>query len=716
MTEQVAADVESQVQFFGWRSLPLVLQSEVAECGLACLAMVLGYYGRVENLMSLRQRTGFAANGVNLQQLVQCASTLNLNSRALQLDMEHLCKLQTPCILHWDMNHFVVLKKVGRKTATIHDPALGVRKITLTELSHHFTGVALELTPTTNFKKEKRKTTLKLSQLWGNIRGLKSSLLRIVVLSLVLQVLVLAAPYYSQLVVDDVLLSHDQDLLIVLALGFGLVMITSMATNLIRGLVIMHLSAMLNVQIASNLFRHLIRLPLPYFQSRHIGDVISRFGSLQQVKDLLTTGVVEALVDGVMAVATLTMLFIYSGKLTLVVLAAVLLFTAVRLMLFKPLRQKSEEAIANQAKESSNFIETIRAVQTVKLFGAESQRQSLWQNRFADTLNANIRIGQLELGFVSANKLLFGLEHILVIYIAALLVMQGQFTVGMLFAFIAYKQQFTDRVANLIDKAVQFKMLGLHMERLADIALTPQETVNQAGITPYVKGRVECDGVGFRYHDSAPYLFRNISFVINQGESVAVIGPSGVGKSSLIRLLLGLNRATEGKVLIDDHELAHLSLAGYRQQVASVMQDDQLLSGSIADNIAFFADELDMERIISCAQMAAVHDEIMAMPMNYNSLIGDMGSSLSGGQKQRILLARALYQQPKILVLDEATSHLDLKAEHMVNQAIATLDITRLIIAHRPETMISADRILQLTRDGVKDVTQQIRQQLGAVA
>ncbi|GGA90041.1 ABC transporter [Neiella marina] len=716
MTEATVTAANQQVKFFGWRNLPMVLQTEVSECGLACIAMIAGYHGCAQSLSSLRKQIGGAQRGLSLQQLIQLAGHLGMSGRALQLDLDHLCKLQTPCVLHWDMNHFVVLKSVSRDSITIHDPAVGERKLKLAELGNHFTGIALELSPTSEFKKYRVKERLKLSQLWSNISGFKSALSRLVILSVVLQALALASPYYSQLVVDDVLLSHDQDLLLILAIGFGLITLSSMATNLLRGFVVLHFSSMLNIQVAANLFRHLVRLPVSYFQSRHIGDVISRFGSLQQVKEFLTTGVVEALIDGVMALAVLIMLFVYSVKLALVVLAAVALFTAIRLVLFKPLRQKNEEAIGNQAKESSHFIETVRAIQTVRLFGAETQRQSLWQNRFADTLNANIRIGQLELGFVSANQLLFGLENVIVIYLAALLVMDGQFTVGMLFAFIAYKQQFTERFANLIEKLIQFKMLGLHMERLADIALTPKEAVNEQGLKPEIKGRIEFNNVGFRYHQGEPYLFNGVSFAVEAGESVALIGPSGVGKSTLVKALLGLLPVSQGVISVDDHELPHLCMTHYRRQIASVMQDDQLLSGSIADNISFFSDELNMERIANCAQMAAVHQDIMAMPMNYNSLIGDMGSSLSGGQKQRILLARALYQQPKILLLDEATSHLDLNSEHAVNQAIAELNITRVIIAHRPETMISADRILHLTRDGIEDVTQQIKQQLGAVA
>ncbi|MEL7387016.1 MAG: peptidase domain-containing ABC transporter, partial [Pseudomonadota bacterium] len=614
---------------------------------------------------------------------------------------------QTPCILHWDLNHFVVLKKANEKRIVIHDPAKGEKTLTLEEASKHFTGVALELTPTKDFEKQESKPTLKFSDFWSRISGLKRSLLLIFLLSMLLQVFTLAAPYYIQLVIDDVVLTGDTSLLTVLAVGFFLVLIFEIATNALRGFTLLHFGNQMNIQLGANLFHHLVRLPISYFEKRHMGDVVSRFGSLQQVKQLLTTGVIEAIIDGLMAIITLAMIFFYSPTLSAVVLVAVFAYAGVRIAMYKPYRAISEQEIMARAEENSNFMETVRGIQTIKLFGSEVKREGQWQNRYANAINQNIRIGNFNIGYDAVNRALFGIENIVVVYLAAHLVIQGGFSTGMLFAFMSYKRQFMEKTANLIEKFIEFKMLGLHFDRIADIALTEKEDLQPANLKRHtLEGGIEVRNVSFAYSDATPNVLDNLSLQIKAGESVAITGPSGCGKSTLLKLLLGLNKAKSGEVLIDGVPLEQIGARQYRQQIAAVMQDDELLSGSVADNIAFFDSPVDMERVVYCAQLAAIHDDIAQMPMGYDSLIGDMGSSLSGGQKQRIILARALYKQPKILFMDEATSHLDTNLEADINEAVSRLDITRVIIAHRKETIASADREIQLKKPQKQDEIQ----------
>ena len=316
---------------------------------------------------------------------------------------------------------------------------------------------------------------------------------------------------------------------------------------------------------------------------------------------------------------------------------------------------------------------------------------------FIEAINQNIRLGHFSLSFSAMNRLMFGLENIVVIYLAASLVIQGGFSTGMLFAFMAYKNQFMNKMANLIDKLIEFKMLSLHLERLADIALTEKEELQPEHVkTHTVKGGISIKNISFKYSDATPNVINNLSLEIKAGESVAITGPSGCGKSTLLKLMLSLNQLNSGEILIDGIPLKQLGKSQYRQQISAVMQNDELLSGSVADNIAFFDTKIDMELVVYCAELAAIHDDISKMPMGYDSLIGDMGSSLSGGQKQRLILARALYKKPKILFMDEATSHLDTALEVDINQAIKRLDITRVIIAHRKETIASADREIKL--------------------
>lgn len=694
--DDVVENSASKLSFWNRKKLPMIRQSEATECGLACLTMIAGYYGHVSQLNEMRQRFQLSLEGATLLDIMQFAEQMALTTRPLKIELEDLPSLDTPCILHWDLNHFVVLKSVSKSHIVIHDPASGVKKVSIEEASKRFTGIALELRPTKEFKQKKPAPNLKFSDFWSKIIGLKSSLVLIFSLSLLLQCFALITPYYIQLVIDDVIISKDTSLLIVLAAGFFLVLLFEIATNALRSLSLMHFGNLMNIQLGSNLFHHLIRLPLQYYEKRHMGDVVSRFGSLQQVKELLTTGVVESIIDGIMAVLTLFMIFYYSPKLSVIVLVAVALYALIRIVMYQPFRAISEQEIIARAEENSNFMESIRAIQTIKLFGSEAKREGQWQNRYAAAINQNIRLGNFTISFSAINRLLFGCENILVIYVAATLVIQGGFSTGMLFAFMAYKTQFMTKTQNLIDKMIQFKMLSLHFERIADIALEPKEVISEQQVSNDIKGTISIKNLYFKYSDSTPDVLVDVNLDIKAGESVAITGPSGCGKSTLLKVMLGLDTPYKGEVLIDGTPLAQIGHKHYRQQIAAVMQNDELLSGSVADNIAFFDDKIDMEHLVYCADLAAIHDDISSMPMGYHSLIGDMGSSLSGGQKQRIILARALYKKPKILFMDEATSHLDTALESDINRAIKQMKITRVIIAHRKETIASANREIKL--------------------
>ncbi|HBY88259.1 MAG TPA: ABC transporter ATP-binding protein, partial [Colwellia sp.] len=660
---------ESQLLKFSLsKSVSLILQSEIAECGLASMAMVVSYHGHQLDLSAMRKRFSANLKGTNLQQLIELGDSLGLASRALQCPIDEVHKLATPCILHWDLNHFVVLTKVLGKGQSakfsINDPAVGKRTLNTEEFSKHFTGICLELTPTNKFEVKQEQSQMKLTQLWSSMAGLKAGLVKLIGLSLVLQLFVLMTPYYMQWVVDEVLISFDKPLLTVLAIGFALIAIISVVTNAVRSWLILRLSSLLNMQMGVNLLRHLLRLPMDYFESRHIGDIVSRFGSLAQIRERITTGFVETLVDGVMSITVLIMMALYSLKLTAVVLCAIVLYTIVRLALYRPLHQATEEMIQSSAKEQSNFLENIRGMQTIKLFGNESQRQGIWQNRYAEVINSEIRLGRLNISFESFNKLLFGLENVLVIYFAALMVMANSLSVGMVLAFIAYKGQLTSRFANLIEQIIQFKMMRLHLDRIADIALTEQEANRESEATfsnsedQEPKGQLRLENICFSYSEEQAPILNNVNLSIEAGGSIAITGPSGSGKTTLMKIMLGLLQPSSGKVCLDGKDITQVGFKNYRKKIAAVMQDDTLLAGSIADNISFFDPQPNYLKIEQCAQLAVIHDDINKMTMGYNSLVGDMGSNLSGGQIQRLLLARALYQSPCVLFMDEATSHL----------------------------------------------------------
>ncbi|RME66427.1 MAG: peptidase domain-containing ABC transporter [Alphaproteobacteria bacterium] len=695
-----AADSLALLNFGAKRRLPMVRQTEAAECGLACLAMIAGYHGFRTDMAHLRRRFAVSPKGMSLPSLLAAAESLNLFCRPLKAELEALAKLSLPAILHWDMNHFVVLKQVGTKGIVIHDPAHGERRMSMNECSKHFTGVAIEMQPAQGFARADERERLRLSQLWSRLVGFKRVALQLLGLSAVLQLFVLVSPFYLQIVVDEVLTKFDTDLLIVLAVGFGLFTLIYVAANALRARLILFAGNMMSFQMMVNVFHHLLRLPQDYFDKRHIGDIDSRFGSTVPIKKMLTEGLIGGAIDGVMAATTMILMLVYAPPLAVIVLAAFLINVALRLGLYRLFRQRTEESILAQAEEHSNFIETVRGVMSIKLFGKENERERFWQNRLAEMVNADVRVGKIKIVFDVASKLLLGLETIIVVYLAARMVLAGQFTIGMLFAFMAYKTLFSEKALALVELLLEFRVLDLHLERLADIALTAPETVGEARApAPPVEGRLTLRDIAFRYGDFEPYVLDGLNLTVKAGESVAITGPSGCGKTTLVKIMLGLLTPQKGDVLIDDRPLDAIGLRHVRTQVAAVMQDDRLFAGSLADNIAFFDPELDMARVMDCARLAAVHDEIMAMPMGYETLVGDMGTVLSGGQQQRVMLARALYHRPRMLFLDEGTAHLDAATEQRVNRAIAGLGITRVIIAHRAETVRSAERAY-LFKDG----------------
>ena len=702
-----------------------ILQSEAAECGLACLAMVSAAHGQRLDVASLRRRFASSLKGATLKGIIDQAATLGFASRPLRLDLTELDQLITPCILHWDLNHFVVLKSASARRITILDPAIGERRMPIDEVSRHFTGVALEITPNADFVPEVSAPKLKLRQLTGRVRGLTRSLLQIFVIAAVLELFAITAPLLNQAVIDEVITSGDLDLLTVLILGFGLLLVAQTAIGLARSWMVMVLGQTLSLQWSGNMFAHLVRLPIDFFERRHLGDVVSRFGSVGAIQKTLTTSVVEAVLDGFMAIAALGMMLIYAPVLAAVTVVAVVFYALLRWAAYRPFRDAAAERLVVSAKESTHFLETLRAMTPLKLFGREQDRRARWQNLVVDVQNRDVRTAKMNIVFATANTFIFGVENLLVFGLGARMVMAGQqgrssgvFTIGMLLAYIAYKSQFTSRISALVNYSVDVRMLSLHAERLADIALTPPERDNPDVTGPeatvpdhdlaHLPGRLELRNVSFRYGDGEPWILRNTNFVVEAGESVAITGPSGCGKTTLLKILLGLLAPSEGEVMYGDVAVRQLGMANVRRQVGTVMQEDALLTGTLLENISFFDSHIDSPRVEACASLSQVHAEIVRMPMGYQTLVGDLGSGLSGGQKQRILLARALYKGPQVLALDEATSHLDLANERAVANALSQMRLTRLIIAHRPETIAGAQRVVVLREGKVTEVLRSI--------
>jgi ATP-binding cassette subfamily B protein RaxB len=525
-------------------------------------------------------------------------------------------------------------------------------------------------------------------------------LFQVLIMSIMLQVYIIASPLYMQLAIDQAALKGDVQLLTVLAVGFGLFGLFNLGADLLRNYAIQHVSANMSWDMSLRLFRHLVRLPLDWFQKRKLADTISRFDSINPVRDLLSGTFITSVIDGVLALTTLVMMFIFSWKLGTLVLLGIACYISVRLISLPKSLRLSSENLGAYIAENGKRIETIKAIQTIKTMAAEVPQEVQWSNKYSTVIKKKLDQMRFQFSVDAVNKGIEALINTVVIYIGVRHIMSGLMTVGVLYAFVAYKQQFTGAVTKVVELLIQWRLSDIYTARLADIVLTPKEAGIdrvEAGNLPPLTGKIEVDNLSFRYAPHEPMVFKNLSVTIEPGAFIAIVGPSGAGKSTLLKIMCGLYSPVAGEVRIDGRPLSFWGPKLLRQAYGVVLQDDELLSGTIADNVAFFDDEIDMDRVWKALDAAALKEEVLAMPMKADSFVGDMGGSLSGGQKQRVLIARALYKQPRILFFDEATSHLDAKNEDIINQSLKALNITRVVIAHRKETIVAADVIFDIS-------------------
>jgi ATP-binding cassette subfamily B protein RaxB len=683
------------------KQLPVILSSEAAECGLACIAMIAGFYSDGADINTIRRRFPLSLSGATLRSLMTIADQMGLASRALRTELDGLRSIQLPAILHWDLNHFVVLRSVGRRTVRLHDPARGDLTLSIGDVSNHFTGVAIELTPTAEFQPLRSGAKLRLADLWSTSRGLVASTLQTFVLSAALQLMAFVAAIQIQLVVDGVIGGGMREMLPVLAGAFSALVILQNTTEALRNWIVQIVGNNLGYQVTGNVLHHLFRLPVEYFERRSVGDILARLGSTSAIRDVVCHGIVSAIVDGVMVAIAGVILFFYSSELAAIVAVSVIVVLLIPLLFYSRLRATIDDRLTATGREQSHLMESVRSISTIKVLGRETQRESAWRNLYASVFSANIKISRYQITSTLLQNVVIGLQVVAVIYFGTKTVMiGGPLTIGMLLAFLSFRQTFTDRMVSLTNQVNDLRLLGVYLERLGDVTNTPPEIAVSGAASPAnVRGAINVRGVAFRYGMADPYVLTRINLAIEPGEFVAITGVSGCGKTTLLKVLLGLHRPSVGEVILDGVVATPELWRSWRECVGVVAQDDQLLSGTLADNISFFDPDGDMDRVQEASAAARVHDEIMAKPMGYLSLIGDMGSVLSAGQRQRVLLARALYRRPTVLFLDEGTANLDAAAEAQIADLVEQLPMTRVVVAHRPALIERAHRVLTL-REG----------------
>ncbi len=672
--------------------------------------MIAGQYGSKLSLPQLRQRFSISLKGATLKQLIDIATEMKLGPRALRCELEDLSNLRLPAILHWNLNHFVVLEKVIRKGLVILDPGMGKRVISTDEANDKFTGVVLELTPAKDFTPETKAEKLGLFDIIPFSSGFWKAMGQALGLSLFLQFFVLLSPFFMQFIIDEAILKSDTSLLLAIAAGFALLKIFETISTLVRSLVLQYLSTIVSYDMESSVLHHLLRLPLNYFQKRAIGDIQQRFSGLQMIQSLIVNTSVATLIDGLLVITVGIALFLYNPLLASIATLTIAIYAIARLLFMNLSKRLSMDTMITDADKQSHFLGTLRAIQVIKISGLETQRESRWRNLASETLGARVKYGNVNILFQGLNGAFLGLSNILIVYLAARQAMTGALTVGMIVAFLAYKQQFETKLMALLETYINFKLLDVNLERIADVVQTEPEADEQALQTgELLQGNIELNALTFAYAPSEPVVLHNVNLSIEAGDFVVFVGPSGAGKSTLLKLIMGALDPLAGQVLFDGKDISQIGIKTLRSQLGVMMQDDSLLSGSIEQNISLFDEHVDNERLLVAVKKSAIEDDINAMPMGFMSLVGDMGTTLSGGQTQRIMLARALYRQPRILIMDEGTSQLDVATERRVNSALRSLNITRIMAAHRPETIASADRVFEVNNQEVREINYALR-------
>jgi ATP-binding cassette, subfamily B, bacterial len=676
------------------RRIPFVEQLEGGDCGLACLAMVLGYFGRPTPVEELREASSVGRDGTNAREMLATARRFGLQGRGVRLELEQLELLEPGAVLHWQFRHFVVFERAHRGWVDIVDPAHGRRRVRREALGEAFTGVALVFEPAGTFTTRRKGADPVWRYLFQFFRE-PAVLSRILVLSGMIQVFALALPVLTAALVDEVLPREDWRLLRVLGVGFALIVAFHLVAALLRAHALLHLRTRLDARLTVGFAEHLVSLPCSFFHARSSGDLLNRLNSNSTIREILASSALAMVLDGVMVCSFLVILLVANAQFGAIVLLLGGLQVVVVLATRHQRRELTAHSLEAEAAAAGFQVEMIAGIQTLKCMGAEAEALSRWSDLYVAVLNAALRRGRLGALTEALTGALRVASPLVLLFLGAFDVLDGRMTLGTMLGLNALAAGFLGPIGSLVGAAGQFQLLGSYLNRVLDVVETePEQPKGQARRLHVAAGAVALEGVSFRYGPRLPDVVRNVSLNFQPGQFVAIVGRSGAGKTTLAQLLIGMLVPTQGRVLFDGVDLNALDLPSLRRQIGAVLQDVHLFRGSIRRNIALGNPALPLETVRSAARLAQIDAEIVALPMGYETLLGDGGASLSGGQKQRIALARALVQHPSILLLDEATNALDGITESAVQEAVSGLRGTRIVIAHRLSTVRDADLVL----------------------
>lgn len=687
------------------KRVPVILQLTPTDCGAACLSMTLEHLGAKLPIDEVRAAVGSGKLGVNARSMVEAARGFGLRARAVKVEPAQLRYLAAGSILHWEMNHFVVFESLHRDYVRIIDPAVGPRRIALKDLGRMLTGVALVFEATVSLLAEDKRPKTRWQRYKRWIFGVPGYWPRIVLASVALQIVALAGPGLMGVTVDKIVPRQDMHLLELIAAGVLMVASFQFLAGFLRSHLLLHLRTYIDAEMALELLEHLLDLPYAFFQQRSAGDILMRLGSGSQIRELLTSGAMSALLDGTLVIVYFVLLVIAAPVLGLVALGIAVVQGVAFVLVGRRNAELMSEQLATQAKLSGFQIEMLAGMESVKSMGAEERMTTRWSALYVDALNVSLDKGRLLAGFSTLVGSFNFVGPVALMLLGAKMVLDGELSLGSMLALSSLGAGFLGPVNTLVSTAMQLQLLSGFMSRIEDVLDSPTERRREAsGRGRKLTGRVELTQISFRYDPKSPLVVDDVSLAIEPGELVAIVGASGSGKSTLARLLAGLYRPISGRVSFDGVPLDQWDPPDLRRQLGMVTQDTRLFGATVRDNIAMLDPEIPLDRVEAAARKAHIHEDVMALPMGYDTLLADGGASLSGGQRQRIALARALMVDPVVMVLDEATSALDTVTERAVQTELTALRCTRIVIAHRLSTVIDADRIVVLQRGKIVDV------------
>ncbi|MEQ1503804.1 MAG: peptidase domain-containing ABC transporter [Myxococcota bacterium] len=685
-------------------AVPDVRQAAVADCGAACLTAVLRFHGRDVSLEEVRDVLGAGRDGTSALALLEGGAWFGLRGRGIKVeDVEDLQYVERGAILHWQLDHFVVLDRVDRRGISVMDPGIGRLTLSYAAVREAFSGVVVELAPGEGFDRSRTRR----DPLWGFVRATLAdgrAWRRIAVVSGLLQALALAVPVLVGLVVDRVVPVRDVPLMGLVAGGIVAVVAFQLLAALVRGHLLLETRVHLDARLTLGFVDHLVNLPYAFFETRSEGDLLMRVNSASTLREILTSGLLSAVIDGMMVAATLVALVIVSPTLAAVAVGLGAVQVALLVGMWGRQHELMAETLHRESLAQGFQLEMLRGMETLKAMGLERRAATRWSNLFVDVLQVNVRKGELTVRFEAfAAAARFG-APLVVLWVGAWLVLGGSLSLGEMLSANAIAAALLAPLATLVDTGRQVQLFASYYDRMRDVLAAEPERGGDGTIAiGPLTGAISLDRVSFRYGRGSAPVIDGLSLEVRPGELVAIVGRSGSGKSTLARLILGLVTPSDGRVAIDGVDLARIDLGSVRRQVGLVGQSPAMFGQTIRENLQLAAPDAPFDALVAATTRAAVHDDIAEMPLGYDTPLANGGASLSGGQRQRLALARALVRDPAILVLDEATSALDAVTEAAVHRELEALACTRVVIAHRLSTVMRADRIVVLDRGTIAE-------------